>query len=321
MRSRAGYWLGGALVAAGVLGAVVWLVVSFLAIDDKVGDFQRVPVPGEETVGLETRKYVIYYESSTADEFVPAFSIDIVDAATGAPTPIAGYGGTLTYSYSGHEGSAVATVTPPTAGDYLVRTDGDPGVGTANVALGESLAGPLLRTILGAFGIGAVLGLSGVALIGVTAVRRSRLHPAPLGEPGQAGKGPLGRPRGVGFGILMFVLTFGIYSLYWVFQTQEETKRHTGEGLGGVLGLVVWLIVWPVSAFVIPSEIGEMHRRAGRAPPLTGWTGLWLFPCGILIVPAIVWFVRVQGALNRYWEAAASQPPSAGEEPRDPVLL
>ena len=96
MRSRAGFWLGGALVAAGVLGAVVWFVVSFLAIDDKVGDFQRVPVPGEETVGLEAQKYVIYYESSTADEFVPAFSIDIVDAATGAPTPIAGYGGTLT---------------------------------------------------------------------------------------------------------------------------------------------------------------------------------------------------------------------------------
>ena len=64
-----------------------------------------------------------------------------------------------------------------------------------------------------------------------------------------------------------------------------------------------------------------MYRRTGRAPPLTGWTGLWLFPCGILIVPAIVWFVRVQGALNRYWEAAASQPPSAGGEPRDPVLL
>jgi hypothetical protein len=311
VRSRAGYWIGGALVAAGVFGAVLWFVISILALGDKVDDFQRVPIPGEATVQLEARKYVIYYESPTADEFVPAFAIDIVDAATGAPAPVAGYGSTLTYSYSGHEGSAVATVTPPTTGDYLVRTDGDPGPGTANVALGESLAGPLLRMILGAFGIGAVLCLSGVALIGVTAVRRSRLHPAPQGEPGQAPKGPLGRPRGVGFGILMFLVTFGIYSLYWVFQTQEETKRHTGEGLGGVVGLVVWLLISPVSAFVIPSEIGAMYRSAGREPPMTGWTGLWLFPGGILVVPAIVWFVLVQGALNRYWEAAEQTPAPA----------
>jgi hypothetical protein len=28
---------------------------------------------------------------------------------------------------------------------------------------------------------------------------------------------------------------------------------------------------------------------------------LWLFPGAILIIPAIVWFVKVQGALNRYW--------------------
>ena len=133
--------------------------------------------------------------------------------------------------------------------------------------------------------------------------------------------GPLGNRRGVGFGILLFIVTIGFYGLYWAYKTQEEVRQHSGEGIGGVLGLVIWILLNPVSAFVIPSEIGAMYRRAGCQPPLTGWTGLWLFPCGILIVPAIVWFVRVQGALNRYWEAAASQPPSAGWEPQDPVLL
>jgi hypothetical protein len=53
---------------------------------------------------------------------------------------------------------------------------------------------------------------------------------------------------------------------------------------------------------------------------VTGWTGLWLFPFGILIIPAIVWFVKVQGALNRFWESqsdAASAPaePAMPEEP------
>jgi hypothetical protein len=112
---------------------------------------------------------------------------------------------------------------------------------------------------------------------------------------------PVGEPRGIGFGIALFIVTLGFYGWYWVFKTHEEMKNHTGEGLGGVLGLVVSF----VSAFVIPSEIGKMYKRDGHEPPVTGWTGLWLVPGGILIVPAIVWFVKVQGALNRYWEAKA----------------
>ena len=115
--------------------------------------------------------------------------------------------------------------------------------------------------------------------------------------------GPLGHPRGIGFAILIFIVTFGLYSLYWVYQTQEEVKRHSGDGIGGVLGLVVWIIVGAISAFVIPSEIGKMYEKDGREAPITGWTGLWLFPGALLIIPAIVWFVKVQGSLNRYWES------------------
>ena len=123
--------------------------------------------------------------------------------------------------------------------------------------------------------------------------------------------GPLGQPRGIGFGILLFIVTVGIYGLYWVYKTQEEMKQHTGDGLGGVLGLVVWIVVSAVSAFVIPSEVGKMYAKAGKAPPITGWTGLWLFPFGIFIIPAIVWFVKVQGSLNRYWESQPASVPSA----------
>ena len=115
--------------------------------------------------------------------------------------------------------------------------------------------------------------------------------------------GPLGNRRGVGFGILMFIVTLGFYGLYWAYKTQEEVKQHSGQGIGGVLGLVIWILLNPVSAFVIPSEIGAMYRKDGRESPVTGWTGLWLFPFGFLIVTAIVWFVKVQGALNDYWEA------------------
>jgi drug/metabolite transporter superfamily protein YnfA len=121
-----------------------------------------------------------------------------------------------------------------------------------------------------------------------------------------ANVGPLGQRRGVGFGILLFIVTLGFYSWYWVFKTQEEVKNHSGQGLGGVLGLVVWILVSPVSAFVIPSEVGRMYAQDGQQPPVTGWTGLWLFPFGVFVIPAIVWFVKIQGALNRYWDAKSA---------------
>jgi len=123
--------------------------------------------------------------------------------------------------------------------------------------------------------------------------------------------GPLGQRRGILFVLLISLITIGIYTLYWAYKTQEELKQHTGEGLGGVLGLVVWVIVSPVSAFVIPSEIGKMYERAGRTSPVSGWTGLWFFPFGFLLIPLIVWFVKVQGALNRYWESASTAAPAA----------
>ena len=85
-----------------------------------------------------------------------------------------------------------------------------------------------------------------------------------------ANAGRVGRPRGIGLGILLFVVTLGFYGWYWVFKTQDEIKQHTGQGLGGVLGLVVWILISAVSAFVIPSEVGKMYSQDGRAAPITG---------------------------------------------------
>ena len=115
--------------------------------------------------------------------------------------------------------------------------------------------------------------------------------------------GPLGQPRGIGFAILMTIVTLGIYSLYWVFKTQDEVKNHSGQGVGGVLGLVIYIVVSVVTWFLIPSEVGKMFTRDGRPAPFTGWTGLWLL---LPIVGAFVWFIKIQGALNRYWESKAS---------------
>ena len=119
----------------------------------------------------------------------------------------------------------------------------------------------------------------------------------------QGNTGPLGQQRGIGFCILMAIVTFWIYTYYWVFKTQEEVKLHSDQGVGGVLGLVIYILISPVTAFLVPSEVGKMHTRDGREAPLTGWTGLWLF---LPIIGAFVWFIKIQGALNRYWESKSA---------------
>jgi hypothetical protein len=79
-------------------------------------------------------------------------------------------------------------------------------------------------------------------------------------------------------------------------------KVHTGQGIGGVLALVIALLIHPVIWFVMPSEVGKMYRDDGRAGPMTGWTGLWML---LPIVGWFVWTIKIQGALNRYWESKA----------------
>ena len=82
--------------------------------------------------------------------------------------------------------------------------------------------------------------------------------------------GPLGQPRGIGFAILMAIITLGIYTLYWVFKTQDEVKNHSGQGVGGVLGLVIYIVVGIVTWFLVPSEVGKMYTPGRTAGSLLG---------------------------------------------------
>src|SRR5215213_1033062 len=92
-----------------------------------------------------------------------------------------------------------------------------------------------------------------------------------------------GRIRGTGTCILLTIVTFGIYSLVWFYQTHDEMKRHTGNGLGGGLALVLAFFVGFVMPYITSSEVGAMYERAGQRPRVTWATGLWYFP-GMLIL-------------------------------------
>jgi hypothetical protein len=178
VRSRTGYWIAAGLIVAGVIGAIVWFVASLSAFSDEVDDFERVALPGEATIKLEARKYVVYSESATGEKAVPDFELVIADARTGDPAEIAPYEGSLTYSFSGRDGTARATVSPARGGDYRVRTETRRPTRGANVAVGRSLAWPILRGILLTFAIGGVLVVAGGTLLAATAIRRSRMRSA-----------------------------------------------------------------------------------------------------------------------------------------------
>ncbi len=126
------------------------------------------------------------------------------------------------------------------------------------------------------------------------------------GPPSPSGPGPVGQVRSTGLAMLLFVVTFGIYGLYWYFVTHEEMKRHTGQGLGGGIALLIAFFVGVVSPFLVSSEVGQLYARRGQAQPVSGVTGLWYMPGIFLLVLPVVWFVKTNGALNDYWRSVGA---------------
>ena len=122
----------------------------------------------------------------------------------------------------------------------------------------------------------------------------------------QQDRGPVGNTRSVGLSILWFVLTLSIYGFVWVYRTHEEITRYSRNGVGGVLGLVIYILVAPVTFFVVPSEVRFMYEDLdGGRSPVRGIYGLWFL---LPLIGHLVWFIQVQGALNRYWESKGARP-------------
>jgi hypothetical protein len=111
----------------------------------------------------------------------------------------------------------------------------------------------------------------------------------------------LGEARSTALQMLLFVVTVGIWGYVYVFQTHDEMKRHTGDGIGGVVALLVAILFWMASPFLLSHEVGRLYARAGRRPPVSALTGLWFFPGIFLLVGPIIWFVLTNRALNDYW--------------------
>jgi hypothetical protein len=101
-----------------------------------------------------------------------------------------------------------------------------------------------------------------------------------------------------GLTILLMIVTCGIWGIFWTYRTNEDLKKYNGDGLGGVLGIVIYLLLSVVLMFTIPNEIKNMYERDGREPTVSAIWGLWFL---LPIIGHIIWYLKVQGALNEFW--------------------
>jgi hypothetical protein len=128
--------------------------------------------------------------------------------------------------------------------------------------------------------------------------------PAPTYAAQPATTGPIGQIRSTGTCILLTIVTLGIYTWFWYFNTHEEMKRHSGTGIGGAIALILAIFVGFVLPFLTANEVGGLYERRGEAKPVSAVTGVWIL---LPLVGAIVWFVKTNGALNDYWRSLGAQ--------------
>jgi hypothetical protein len=115
--------------------------------------------------------------------------------------------------------------------------------------------------------------------------------------------GPIGQVRSTGLQILLFFVTFGIWAFVYYFQTHEEMKRHSGQGIGGVLALVLSFFVGIASPYLLSHEVGGLYERRGQQKPVSALTALWFFPGAVILVGPFIWFIQTNKALNDYWRS------------------
>jgi Domain of unknown function (DUF4234) len=108
----------------------------------------------------------------------------------------------------------------------------------------------------------------------------------------------------IGIVILLTIVTLGIWGIFWTYRTNEDLKRYNGDGLGGVLGIVIYILLSVVLMFTIPNEVKNSYERDGRQSPVSALWGLWFL---LPLIGHIIWYVKVQKALNDFWLSKGTQ--------------
>jgi len=198
--SKAGYLVGAVVIAVGVVGAVLWGIFGWMSFTDTIGNLERVTANGQGEVDLAgAGGYVIYYEGPGADSGeVPAGRVSLAPAGSDEPVTLETYDSELSYNDGDHAGYAILTFDIDTPGTYVVDSESD---GDGELAIGRSVGGKLVVTIVGALVIGGLGVVVGAVILIVTAVRRRNARsrapwypPPPGGTQPSPGPYPSGPP-------------------------------------------------------------------------------------------------------------------------------
>jgi hypothetical protein len=128
----------------------------------------------------------------------------------------------------------------------------------------------------------------------------SSVRPPPT-QPAPVSTGPpIGKPRSVGLTILVAIVTLGIWTWVWSYLNGEELKNYRRDGLGGVAYLLITIFISPVTMFLMASEVEQLYVDAGEQPRITTLWGLWFL---LPLIGNIIWYVRIQKAINEFWQA------------------
>ena len=178
---------------AGTALAVWGVTLSVDAIDAltggaRIGD-TRTPVPGQRTVALDTRKYVIYYEvdsgfaggfDDAGDLRIPALQVAIRPEGGRAALPLDDYDGSFEVDSGGRSAEAWRTVEVPREGNYRISTGPEVRAAAPAVVLGRPVSGRVTNLVLGVAATLAGLGLlAQMAAIAIGLRVRARTQPAP----------------------------------------------------------------------------------------------------------------------------------------------
>jgi hypothetical protein len=176
--STRGYWLGGLLTAAAVVGAIVWAVVTYFDYQHQIDHFRRMTVPGVATVQLADRStQVLYFEAirGAATPTLAELGVTVTDA-NGAAVTVTRFSGALSYDVpdaNNRVGHAVAEFHPAQPGRYVVNSS-PTGDMTGTLAVGGDIVWNIAPHAIGAAALFLLGGGAGIALLVVTGVRRSR---------------------------------------------------------------------------------------------------------------------------------------------------
>lgn len=179
-----GLWTAGGILLAGVIGALLWGLLAYQSLGDRLEALPRTGVPGEVTFAVDApRGVTVFYEDTRGSEGFVVVTNQVSTITTSpvelsidgpdGPHELARYQRDLRFDVDGRVATALATFDAPAAGTYTLQVSGDVPEGMM-VSVGDVVTPGLLAN---AAGIVALFVATFVAAVVIAALALARHSP------------------------------------------------------------------------------------------------------------------------------------------------